>query len=280
MNNSSIKRLLSEIRPPFQPEMLLGKQVSDVRWKVSEWNDASVKNLACFSQFQTTEEIGKVSMFPDNCIKFLFECTPGENASRAKFLGINTEKTELTLRPNTKYFIFMPYSHLVLNMSIAAGELQNMNTDIENALPSSSALVRCQELISAEKSFEENIDIVVKSAIRDIKGSYTSGISEYCSLAMCLSHGNISSENMELFTGYSSRHCRARFKDSYGFSPKRYSIVVRFQGALHELVNQRDKDALDIVNDHGYFDQAHFIKDFKKFTGLCPNEFRRAFAGQ
>jgi AraC-like DNA-binding protein len=217
-------------------------------------------------------------MFPDNCIKFLFECPAEAEGSKAKFLGINTEATGISLLPDTTYFVFMPYSHLGLDLRLSHSDLLNVNTDAENALPMRSALLKCQDLISEEKSFDDKINIIINNASRDINDRYIAGISEYCSLAMCLSHGIMDAKAIEMFTGYSDRYCRGVFKDSYGFSPKRYCRIVRFQGAMLEMMESREKSTLDIVSDHGYFDQTHFIKDFKQFAKVCPNEFRHALA--
>lgn len=276
MDSKTIKKLLLNTSPPFQPELLQGKFISDVHWKVLEWNDVNIKNLACFYQFRTSETIGKINMYPDNCVKFLFECVPGSDVSKARFMGINTKKTELELMPGTKYFMFMPYSHLGLHLLASSAELQNVSMDIETVLSKNNALAICQNHINDKTSFNENIKVILENASNDVKDGYTVGISDYCSLAMCLSNGNINAENIERFTGYSSRHCRGKFKDSYGFGPKMYCRILRFQGAMDELIRQFDKDALDIVSDHGYFDQAHFIKDFKLFTDMCPNELKRA----
>lgn len=39
------------------------------------------------------------------------------------------------------------------------------------------------------------------------------------------------------------------------------------------LLNQSTKSLTDIAYESDYYDQAHFIKDFKEFTGLTPKEF-------
>jgi hypothetical protein len=115
VNKDKIKKLLYSVPPPAQPDLLQSRYVSDVRWKISAWNDTNIKNLACFIQFRTSGADRELNIFPDNCIKFLFECPAEADGSKAKFLGINTEATGIRLLPDMTYFVFMPYSHLGLN---------------------------------------------------------------------------------------------------------------------------------------------------------------------
>ncbi len=62
-----------------------------------------------------------------------------------------------------------------------------------------------------------------------------------------------------------------RFFDTYiGFSPKTFSRIVRFQSVLAALRREPQNDLLSLSFDFGYYDQAHFIHEFKEFYGLPP----------
>lgn len=62
-----------------------------------------------------------------------------------------------------------------------------------------------------------------------------------------------------------------RFRKIAGTSPKQFSSVVR----MKSIINQRQygQTLTEIAFDAGYFDQAHFNKDFKLFTGQTPSDF-------
>lgn len=62
-----------------------------------------------------------------------------------------------------------------------------------------------------------------------------------------------------------------RFRKIAGGSPKQFSSVVR----MKSIINQRpqSRTLTEIAFDAGYFDQAHFNKDFKLFTGQTPTDF-------
>ncbi len=63
--------------------------------------------------------------------------------------------------------------------------------------------------------------------------------------------------------GISQRHIRRICNELLGMSPKDYSRIVRFR----ENLTMKKCDNNDF---YGYFDQSHFIKDFKRFTGTTP----------
>jgi AraC-like DNA-binding protein len=76
--------------------------------------------------------------------------------------------------------------------------------------------------------------------------------------------------------GLSAKRFIERFKIEVGLTPKRYCRVRRFQRAL-ALANQgRPVDWTRVALDCGYFDQAHFIHDFRSFAGLTPTEYLAA----
>lgn len=60
---------------------------------------------------------------------------------------------------------------------------------------------------------------------------------------------------------------------SIGLPLLRYNKILRFQQSL-SLLADKETSLTAIAYDCGYFDQAHFIRDFKSFTGITPSEFR------
>lgn len=63
------------------------------------------------------------------------------------------------------------------------------------------------------------------------------------------------------------------FTDEVGFTPKTYLRVTRFQRVLARIFQLPHVDWADVVERHGYFDQSHFIRDFRQFSGLAPTEY-------
>lgn len=66
---------------------------------------------------------------------------------------------------------------------------------------------------------------------------------------------------------YSERHQRRLFQKLTLLSPVLFKRIARFQSALQIMVEKQE------IYWDGYYDQAHFIRDFKQFTGCTPREF-------
>tara|TARA_R110002124_G_scaffold167270_2_gene334639 strand:+ start:161 stop:976 length:816 start_codon:yes stop_codon:yes gene_type:complete len=69
------------------------------------------------------------------------------------------------------------------------------------------------------------------------------------------------------------RQLERNFKKLIGVSPKQLGKVIRLQTALKMLLNKKTDTLTNIAYQSDYYDQAHFIKDFKEFTGINPKEF-------
>lgn len=70
----------------------------------------------------------------------------------------------------------------------------------------------------------------------------------------------------------STRQFERSFKHYAGFSPKLFSRIIRFQAALG-MYPHKDKSLTEIAHACGYYDQSHFIQDFKEFSGHNPKEY-------
>ncbi|MBO6830035.1 helix-turn-helix domain-containing protein [Allomuricauda sp.] len=73
----------------------------------------------------------------------------------------------------------------------------------------------------------------------------------------------------------SNRGLQKLFKKHIGMSPSYYRKIIRFNKAVRLLSMNSESSLTQISYACGYFDQAHFIKDFREFGGLSPSEFLR-----
>ncbi len=69
------------------------------------------------------------------------------------------------------------------------------------------------------------------------------------------------------------KNLERQFKRNIGLSPKKLVKVIRLQAALSLLLDEEPHSLTKIAYSSDYYDQSHFIKDFKEFTGITPKEF-------
>jgi AraC-like DNA-binding protein len=75
--------------------------------------------------------------------------------------------------------------------------------------------------------------------------------------------------------GYSQKHLIHSFKKYVGVTPKEFLKVMRFQQAIRQIESQVEVNWPAIAYECGYYDQCHFIADFRQFSGFTPSEYVR-----
>jgi AraC-like DNA-binding protein len=86
---------------------------------------------------------------------------------------------------------------------------------------------------------------------------------------------NAFTETMEVIASrynITPRYLQKLFLQYTGIPPKLYGKINRFQQSLR-LISNKENTLTSIAYDCGYFDQSHFIREFKSFTGLTPSAY-------
>jgi AraC-like DNA-binding protein len=97
------------------------------------------------------------------------------------------------------------------------------------------------------------------------------------------SHGAVAVGALTDAAGVSGNHLAAQFKSHVGVTPKRVARIYRFAQLILSVDVLRPVDWSELAQTAGYFDQAHFIREFKDFTGHTPTGYlalRRRFPAE
>jgi AraC-like DNA-binding protein len=86
-------------------------------------------------------------------------------------------------------------------------------------------------------------------------------------------NGQFSVSEFSKSNNVNRRQLARKFSSNIGLSPKQLAKTIRIQTTLKTLLNKEITSLTDLAYENKYFDQAHFIKEFKEFTGLTPKEF-------
>jgi AraC-like DNA-binding protein len=75
--------------------------------------------------------------------------------------------------------------------------------------------------------------------------------------------------------GYSQKHFIHLFKTRVGVAPKQYLKIMRFQQAIRTIEGGTSADWSEIALGNGFYDQSHFIHEFRNLSGFTPGEYIR-----
>ena len=85
--------------------------------------------------------------------------------------------------------------------------------------------------------------------------------------------GALTVEKVCAETGLSKKQLERNFLASVGIMPKLFSRITRFLNICQNLDEYKNKTLTHLAYECGFYDQAHFIKEFKAFSGFTPKEF-------
>lgn len=86
------------------------------------------------------------------------------------------------------------------------------------------------------------------------------------------SNGMVSVSEMAQAVSLGERQLERLFKKYIGLSPKYYARIIRFN-YIFQLIKSEKSTWAEIVYQSGYYDQSHFIRNFKAFTGEDPSSY-------
>jgi AraC-like DNA-binding protein len=132
-----------------------------------------------------------------------------------------------------------------------------------------------QEEVSNAGTIAERIELLQGFLLQQLQSREDDPILNFCLLRILSRRGAVAVHELEKATGYSSRWLRMKFLQKVGISPKSYASVIRFQ-PFYKACTQGPDQRLAAAEFYDYFyDQSHFIKDFKRYTGFAPTKFMK-----
>ena len=217
----------------------------------------------------------------DGCVEFIFhykgsfkELTEKDNISQSLSM-IHAQSQKVRRFLTTENFgIFGAYLYpyaIPYLCSMPSSELSNEMPDLEMLYGSEG------------KALEENMMLAVNNTgrLRILTAFFEKKFLPHSGrepgMFACINHiiysnGMVNVRKLSDKYFLSTRQFERKFKEHAGFAPKLYARIIRFQSARRTNFNKQ-KSLTEIAYDYGYYDQSHFIHDFKEFSGYQPKEF-------
>lgn len=130
-----------------------------------------------------------------------------------------------------------------------------------------------QEQLANTESVEQKLDLIQTTIGQLAKQTNNKNqIVTYCVREIKKANGLIKIKELEKKTGYTKRHLDMLFNDNIGLSPKLLSDITRFNMFYNSWAKHNELNFYKGLLYEYYYDQSHFIKEFKRFSGYTPKQ--------
>ncbi len=228
--------------------------------------------IYCYWQLKTNKKISSPFTYrvvADGCIDIFFNL----NKTSDRFvMGFCDKYTTFSLEYEFNYIGIRFFPTIFPQLyKIDASTLSNRYEHLDNVVTITSDFI--ENNIDANQDIEYIIDALNNHFLSVVT---TANIDDdrrmYDALNIILQKQGVLNIETDLNTGVSNRQLRRLFEFYVGTSCKTFSKVVRFQNILKAKPSQQSLKQNKLFLDVGYFDQSHFIKDFKAFYGITPGK--------
>ena len=261
---------IREYYKPIQPTVSVND--NEICYQESQPNKEIENYIYCFWQLKTQKPLNKdysYRVVSDGCIDIFFDHKqPTENF----VMGFCRKFVQFPIGKEFDYigirFLPSAFPHL---FGVDAKTLSNQSQELNKILPNFSEWINSE--IKPADSFENITKIMNGKIIRFLKKQDVNYDHRFLdSLNLIFQKNGYLDTEKDLNTGLSSRQLRRIFNFYMGTTAKSFSNVVRFQHILNAKPSKQSLKANKLYFDVGFFDQAHFIKNFKTFYGVTPSE--------
>lgn len=142
-----------------------------------------------------------------------------------------------------------------LDTFFCGSEIERISNRLKEIDSIAEKFIELESFLNARVSLD-SVDARLPYAIHSLKSEQDVTIDQL-SASLCIS----------------SRRLQKIFKQYVGLTPSRYKKITRFNRASNLLLNGSKNSLTNVAYECGYYDQSHFIKDFRKFGGISPSEF-------
>ncbi len=143
-------------------------------------------------------------------------------------------------------------------------------SDIDNA-----GFILIEEQLYESRNLHERIALIEKYLLTRFRpvASYDLRLMKEGLRLLNSRKGQLEIQSLSSHLCLTEKSLQRKFNTFIGKSPKKFARIVRFQEIIRCLSENSNRSLTEIAMDNGYFDQAHFIRDFKSLSGFSPKEF-------
>lgn len=210
-----------------------------------------------------------VTFLPDGCTNLVIACG---KYFEAHMVYNTVEAVSLEMKPDTEYFAirFEPGEN-----PFSKGD--EIKANAGKILPAETEdLKKIYSLVTKEPTFEQRM-ASASDFLKTIETeSSTKELFKQLLDIIISKNGLIKISQLEELAGYSSRYINHLFDMNAGLSAKQFCNIIKFQLVLGEINRGESNSFSKIAADYRFYDQSHFIHEFKAYTGMTPSDYSEA----
>jgi AraC-like DNA-binding protein len=223
--------------------------------------------VECFWTHRPGSAVVDYPVLPDGCVDIVY--SPG-TARELQVVGAMTSARTFSLAPGQIGFgvrfrpamsqAFLPVPGLdITDQSIALNDIWGADARrLVDQISDARSPAECIHLFETRLHKPGEITVVQRLSATIVEQA-----------------GQVRIDDLAFQAGLSARQLRRLFLEQIGLSPKHFCRVIRFRNSLSRLPPAGRSEWAQVALDCGYYDQAHFINEFREFSGFTPGEFVR-----
>lgn len=238
--------------------------------------------IKCYWELESPKEETPTinTIIPDGCMKLIFHYGDeykhhSENndiTTLPKYFLIGQLTKPYKVEPlwvtGTFMVVFHPHGVFPFIKDFEAKKIENTAIPLEKLFWKNGRIL-WEKILRAKNNLEriEIIEVFLKAQLKEtqwIDRIISSTIDSLITAGWHLSIDTITKNRRQL---------ERKFSGKIGLSPKQLAKIIRLQHCLRDFGIEKNTSFTELAHENKYYDQAHFNKDFKEFTGLTPKEF-------
>ena len=189
--------------------------------------------------------------------------------------GQTIEPVEISVQGEYLFVIFQLYPFSVKTLfGVNPKEINDDCYDLSSA--SDEQGINLAEKLVQEQDLGKQVEIIANflSTLVEERINLSDRKIEIAIGLILNSKGKISVKSLTETLHTTERTLQRQFEEHVGIPPKQFAKIIQFQASLNQISGDSFSKLTEIVYENGYADQSHFIRNFKKFTGKRPSEFK------
>jgi AraC-like DNA-binding protein len=241
-----------------------------------------VKAICSMESDFTSPSISPFRVLPDACVELFINFTNNQHSlatvtgkrifdnSQSFVISRMSNFMDVQMKSRTGFISVCFYpSTAYLFFQLPMNEVADSLTDLQYLWQSEAK--EMEEKIGNTFTNDQKAAVVQQYLLKQLNKNKLDKTIAYCMQEIKKANTLFSVRELANKVGMSQRQLSRKFNHCIGLSTKEFIHINRFIGSLVYLKKYPYLSLTDIAYESGYYDQAHFIHDYKSFAGLTPS---------